>query len=87
MYHVLVRILKVMYLLDAEIREHSLLCSWDTEFCPELEEHFELFEQMIGFHVTIVSSANTQPQYETLPLWSGLQKEASGTRAHVGATK
>jgi ribosomal protein L5 len=49
----------------------------ETEFCefsPELEDHFEIFEHIRGFNVTIITSANTQD--ETLLLWSGfLQKD------------
>ncbi|KAI5445781.1 hypothetical protein KIW84_013858 [Lathyrus oleraceus] len=53
-----------------------------TEFCefsPELEDHFEIFEHIRGFNVTIVTSANTQD--ETLPPWSGfLQKDEGETQ-------
>ena len=79
MYNFLVRILTVMSLLDSpvEIRENSIQFSMETEFCefsPELEDHFEIFEHIRGFNVTIVTSANTQD--ETLLLWSGfLQKD------------
>nr|UJH19988.1 ribosomal protein L5 [Bupleurum chinense] len=79
MSHFLFRISTVMSLLDSpvEIRENSIQFSMETEFCelsPELEEHFEIFEHIRGFNVTIVTSANTKD--ETLPLWSGfLQKE------------
>ncbi|KAL4181288.1 hypothetical protein AMTRI_Chr12g270480 [Amborella trichopoda] len=39
-----------------------------------LEDHFEIFQHIQGFNVTIVTSANTQD--ETLPPWSGfLQKD------------
>lgn len=69
-----VRIAIVMSLLDSpvEIRENSIQFSMETEFCefsPELEDHFEVFEHIRGFNVTIVTSANTQD--ETLPPWSG----------------
>ncbi|XP_021749644.1 uncharacterized protein LOC110715378 [Chenopodium quinoa] len=69
----------VMSLLDSlvEIRENSIQFSMETEFCefsPELEDHFEIFEHIRGFNVTIVTSANTQD--ETLLPWSGfLQKD------------
>ncbi|GAU19247.1 hypothetical protein TSUD_199280 [Trifolium subterraneum] len=72
-----------MSLLDSpvEIRENSIQFSMETEFCefsPELEDHFEIFEHIRGFNVTIVTSANTQ--YETLPPWSGfLQKDEGET--------
>nr|YP_010373896.1 ribosomal protein L5 [Hernandia nymphaeifolia]UPI56078.1 ribosomal protein L5 [Hernandia nymphaeifolia] len=74
-----VRISTVMSLLDSpvEIRENPIQFSMETEFCelsPELEDHFEIFEHIRGFNVTIVTSANTQD--ETLPPWSGfLQKD------------
>ncbi|ERN18426.1 hypothetical protein AMTR_s00189p00026600, partial [Amborella trichopoda] len=35
----------------------------ETEFyelSPELEDHFEIFEHIQGFNVTIVTSTNTQ---------------------------
>ncbi|XP_050268881.1 60S ribosomal protein L5, mitochondrial [Quercus robur] len=79
MYNLSVRISTVMSLLDSpvEIRENSIQFSMETEFCefsPELEDHFEIFEHIRGFNVTIVTSANTQD--ETLPPWSGfLQKD------------
>ncbi|CAN6440323.1 unnamed protein product [Victoria cruziana] len=42
-------------------------------------DHFEIFEHIRGFHVTIVTLANTQD--ETLPLWSGFfQKEEGDVR-------
>ncbi|KAG6467650.1 hypothetical protein ZIOFF_074491 (mitochondrion) [Zingiber officinale] len=50
------------------IRENSIQFSMEREFCefsPELEDHFEVFEHIRGFNVTIVTSANTQD--ETLP--------------------
>nr|WFQ81744.1 ribosomal protein L5 [Coptis omeiensis]WGU50287.1 ribosomal protein L5 [Coptis deltoidea]WGU50305.1 ribosomal protein L5 [Coptis deltoidea] len=84
MYHFSVRISTVMSLLDSpvEIRENSILFSMETEFCefsPELEDHFEIFEHIRGFNVTIVTSANTQD--ETLPPWSGfLQKDEGETQ-------
>jgi ribosomal protein L5 len=83
MSNYLVRISTVMSLLDylGEIRENSIQFSMDTEFCefsPELEDHFEIFEHIRGFNVTIVTSANTQD--ETLLLWSGfLQKDEGET--------
>nr|YP_010968271.1 ribosomal protein L5 [Stephania japonica]WNN67080.1 ribosomal protein L5 [Stephania japonica] len=84
MSHFSVRILTVMSLLDSpvEIRENSIQFSMETEFCefsPELEDHFEIFEHIRGFNVTIVTSANTQD--ETLPPWSGfLQKDEGETQ-------
>ena len=79
-----VRISTVMSLLDSpvEIRENFIQFSMETEFCefsPELEDHFEIFEHIRGFNVTIVTSANTQD--ETLPPWSGfLQKDEGETQ-------
>nr|UOL65128.1 ribosomal protein subunit L5 [Jasminum nummularifolium] len=84
MSNFLVRISTVMSLLDSpvEIRENSIQFSMETEFCefsPELEDHFESFEHIRGFNVTIVTSANTQD--ETLPPWSGfLQKNEGETQ-------
>nr|ANS54554.1 ribosomal protein L5 [Cynomorium coccineum] len=86
-----VRISTVMSLLDSpvEIRENSIKFSMETEFCefsPELEDHFEIFEHIRGFNVTIVTSANTQD--ETLPPWSGfLQKDEGETESDVGEAK
>ncbi len=74
-----IRISTVMSLFDSpvEIGENSIPFSMEREFCefsPELQEHFEIFEEIQGFNVTIVTSSNTQD--ETLPPWSGfLQKE------------
>lgn len=84
MSNFLVRILTVMSILDflVEMRENSIQFSMETEFCelsPELENHFEIFEHIRGFNVTIVTSANTQD--ETLLLWSGfLQKDEGETQ-------
>lgn len=84
MSNFLVRISTVMSLLDSpvEIRENSIQFSMETEFCefsPELEDHFEIFEHIRGFNVTIVTSANTQD--ETLLPWSGfLQKDEGETQ-------
>jgi ribosomal protein L5 len=51
----------------------------DTEFCefsPELEDHFEIFEHIRGFNVTIITSANTPD--ETLRLRSGCLRNDEG---------
>lgn len=91
MSNFLVRIGTVMSLLDSavEIRENSIQFSMETEFCefsPELEDHFEIFEHIREFNVTIVTSANTQD--ETLLLWSGfLQKDEGETQQDVGEAK
>nr|AUD39307.1 ribosomal protein subunit L5 [Palicourea guianensis] len=86
-----VRIGTVIRMLDSavEIRENSIQFSMETEFCelsPELEDHFEIFEHIREFNVTIVTSANTQD--ETLPPWSGfLQKDEGETQQDVGEAK
>lgn len=91
MSNFLVRISTVMSLLDSavEIRENSIQFSMETEFCelsPELEDHFEIFEHIREFNVTIVTSANTQD--ETLLPWSGfLQKDEGETQQDVGEAK
>ena len=86
-----VRIAIVMSLLDSpvKIRENSIQFSMETEFCefsPELEDHFEVFEHIRGFNVTIVTSANTQD--ETLPPWSGfLQGEGLSSLKAFASTR
>nr|ARX11149.1 ribosomal protein L5 [Triantha glutinosa] len=45
------------------------------ELSPELDKHFEIFENIIGFNVRIVTSAKTKD--ETLLLWSGLMQKSS----------
>lgn len=67
MYHFFFIILTVMSMLDSpvEIRENSIKFFMETEFCefsPELEDHFEIFEHIRGFNVTIVTSANTKDE-------------------------
>nr|AUD39313.1 ribosomal protein subunit L5 [Kohautia caespitosa] len=89
MSNFLVRISTVMSLLDSavEIRENSIKFSMETEFCelsPELEDHFELFEHIREFNVTIVTSANTQD--ETLTPWSGFLQKDEGQQ-DVGEAK
>ncbi|XP_047314029.1 60S ribosomal protein L5, mitochondrial-like [Impatiens glandulifera] len=81
MSHFLVRISTVMSLLDSpiEIQINSIQFLMETEFCefsPELEDHFEIFEHIRRFNVTIVTSANTQD--ETLPPWSGFFQKDEG---------
>lgn len=79
MSNFLVRSLTVMSLLSApvQIRKNFIQFTMETEFIessPELEDHFEIFEQIKGFNVTIVTSANTKD--EATLLWSGfLQKD------------
>ncbi|GJX49939.1 ribosomal protein L5 [Tanacetum coccineum] len=91
MSHFLVRISAVMSLLDfpVEIREKSIQFLMEMEFCefsPELEDHFEIFEHIRGFNVTIVTSANTQD--ETLPPWSGFfQKDEGEMIYRLGSIK
>ena len=80
-YNFLVRMLTVMSMLDsrAEIRENTIKFFMETEFCefsPELEDHFEIFEHIRGFNVTIVTSADTKD--ETSLLWSGFMLNDEG---------
>jgi hypothetical protein len=59
----------------------------ETEFCefsPELEDHFEIFEHIRGFNVTIITSANTQD--ETLLLWSGFLQKDEGASVNCPRT-
>ncbi|ERM97392.1 hypothetical protein AMTR_s00127p00094990 [Amborella trichopoda] len=70
-----------MSLLDSPIKiwENPIQFSIETEFCEssgELEDHFEIFEHIQGFNVTIVTTANTQD--ETLPPWRGFCKKMRG---------
>lgn len=65
MYNFLLRMLTVMSMLDSkvEVKENTVKFFMETEFCefsPELEDHFEIFEQMRGFNVTVVTSASTK---------------------------
>nr|YP_010960229.1 ribosomal protein L5 [Chamaemelum nobile]WNG77820.1 ribosomal protein L5 [Chamaemelum nobile] len=81
MSHFLVRISAVMPMLDfpVEIREKSIQFLMEMEFLElsrELGDHFEIFEHIRGFNVTIVTSANTQD--ETLPPWSGFFQKDKG---------
>ncbi|KAJ1281639.1 hypothetical protein BS78_04G321000 [Paspalum vaginatum] len=74
MYNFLVRMLTVMSMLDsrAEVRDSTIKFFMETEFCefsPELEDHFDIFEQIRGFNVTVVTTAGTKD--ETALLWSG----------------
>ncbi|ERM98835.1 hypothetical protein AMTR_s00093p00170440 [Amborella trichopoda] len=61
----------------------------ETEFyelSQGLEDHFEIFEHIRGFNVTIVTSANTQD--ETLPPWNSfLQKDEGDYQKVVGEAK
>nr|ULQ69433.1 ribosomal protein L5 [Georgeantha hexandra] len=77
MSHFLVRISTVMSIdSPVEIRENPINFFMETrefcEFSPELKDHFEIFEHIRGFNVTIVTSAKTKD--ETLPPWSGFFK-------------
>ncbi|KAL6647801.1 hypothetical protein ACP70R_015238 [Stipagrostis hirtigluma subsp. patula] len=81
MYNFLVRILTVMSMLDApvKIQNNTIKFCMETEsfeFFPELEDHFEIFEHLRGFNVTIVSSANTKDV--TSLLWSGFLLKDEG---------
>ncbi|GLJ56526.1 hypothetical protein SUGI_1226820 [Cryptomeria japonica] len=69
--------------LPVRIRKNSIQFPMETEFCeffPELEDHFEIFEHIRGFNVTIATSANTQD--ETLPSWSGFS-QTNGPQCRV----
>ena len=76
MYNFLVTIIS-FYDYPVKIRKNSIQLSMATSLLrlfPEIQDHFEIFEHIRGFDVTIVTSANTQD--ETVILWSGfLQKE------------
>lgn len=65
------------YNYPVKIQKNSIQLSISTELLrlfPEIQNHFEIFEHIRGFHVTIVTSANTLD--ETILSWSGfLQKE------------
>nr|GEW63825.1 hypothetical protein [Tanacetum cinerariifolium] len=79
----------VMSLLDfpIEIQEKSIQFLMEMEFCefsPELEDHFEIFEHIRGFNVTIVT-ANTQD--ETLPPWSGFFQKDEGKSHQTNRTR
>jgi ribosomal protein L5 len=81
MYNFLVRMLTVMSMLDSkvEVKENTIKFFMETEFCefsPELEDHFEIFEHMRGFNVTVVTSASTKEV--TSLLWSGLMLKDEG---------
>ncbi|KAL4181290.1 hypothetical protein AMTRI_Chr12g270490 [Amborella trichopoda] len=59
-----VRISTIISLLDSpvKIRENPIQFSMEIEFCElsaKLEDHFEIFEHIRGFNVTIVTSTNT----------------------------
>ncbi|TVU19152.1 hypothetical protein EJB05_35288 [Eragrostis curvula] len=81
MYNFLVRMLTVMSMLDSkvEVKENTIKFFMETEFCefsPELEDHFEIFEHMRGFNVTVVTSASTKDV--TSLLWSGFMLKDEG---------
>ena len=82
-----IRISTVMSLFDSavEIRAKAIPFSMEREFCecsPELEDHFQIFEEIRGFHLTILTSANTQD--ETLPPWSGFHHKEEGKNQDSG---
>nr|ULQ70063.1 ribosomal protein L5 [Xyris indica] len=79
--HFLVRISTVMSMLDfpVEIRENPIKLFLETPFCefsPELLDHFEIFQHIRGFNVTILTSTSTKD--ETLPPWSGFLLKDEG---------
>jgi ribosomal protein L5 len=79
MYNFLEKLVTIISFYDypVKIRKNSIQLSMATSLLrlfPEIQDHFEIFEHIRGFDVTIVTSANTQD--ETVILWSGfLQKE------------
>ncbi|XP_051225305.1 large ribosomal subunit protein uL5m [Lolium perenne] len=82
MYNFLVRVLTVMSMLDSKVSIEQGNCIkffMATEFCefsPEIEDHFEIFENIGGFNVTIVTSACSKE--ETSLLWSGFLLKDEG---------
>ncbi|KAM0844525.1 hypothetical protein ACQ4PT_056982 [Festuca glaucescens] len=82
MYNFLVRVLTVMSMLDSKVSIEQGNCIkffMATEFCefsPEIEDHFEIFENIGGFNVTIVTSASSKE--ETSLLWSGFLLKDEG---------
>jgi hypothetical protein len=66
MYNFLVRFMIVMCMLglDSQVaieQGNCIKCFMVTEFCefsPEIKDHFEIFENISGFDVTIVTSAS-----------------------------
>lgn len=82
MYNFLVRVLTVMSMLDSQVSIEQGNCIkffMATEFCefsPEIEDHFEIFENIGGFNVTIVTSASSKE--ETSLLWSGFLLKDEG---------
>nr|QIA59866.1 ribosomal protein L5 [Riccia cavernosa] len=79
MYNFLEKLVTIISFYDypVKIQKNSIQLSMATSLLrlfPEIQDHFEIFEHIRGFDVTIVTSANTQD--ETVILWSGfLQKE------------
>jgi ribosomal protein L5 len=79
MYNFLEKLVTIISFYDypVKIRKNSIQLSMATSLLrlfPEIQDHFEIFEHIRGFDVTIVTSANTQD--ETVISWSGfLQKE------------
>ena len=78
MYNFLEKLVTIISFYDypVKIRKNSIQLSMATSLLrlfPEIQDHFEIFEHIRGFDVTIVTSANTQD--ETVILWIGfLQK-------------
>lgn len=82
MYNFLVRVLTVMSMLDSKVAIEQGNCVkffMATEFCefsPEIEDHFEIFETIGGFNVTVVTTACSKE--ETSLLWSGFLLKDEG---------
>jgi hypothetical protein len=68
--------------LDSQVaieQGNCIKCFMVTEFCefsPEIKDHFEIFENISGFDVTIVTSASSKE--DTLLLWSGFLLKDEG---------
>nr|AND50373.1 ribosomal protein L5 [Flatbergium sericeum] len=79
MYNFLEKLVTIISFYDypVKIQRNSIQLSIAMSLLrlfPEIQNHFEIFEHIRGFDITIVTSANTQD--ETFILWSGfLQKE------------
>lgn len=79
MYNFLEKLITIISFYDypVKVQKSSIQLSMPTSLLrlfPEIQNHFEIFEHIQGFDVTIVTSAKTQD--EAFILWSGfLQKE------------
>jgi hypothetical protein len=63
MYNLLVRVLTVMCVLDSKVAIEQGGCIkffMVTEFSPGIKDHFEIFENIGGFGVTIVNTNSSK---------------------------